>query len=125
MRPHQIRTSNSDSLDWVVFRDPVPSDISQGVLGNCWLLSALAVLAERRELIENIMVQHEASFIGFIFYLTKFNNFSFCRSKVNSRGAYQVRLCKDGKWTTIVVDDLMPCDEKSHLVYSQVISLDL
>ena len=31
-----------------------------------------------------------------------------------------MRLCKDGKWTVIVVDDLIPCDRYGQPVYSQV-----
>ena len=31
-----------------------------------------------------------------------------------------MRLCKDGKWTVILVDDLIPCDRRGQPVYSQV-----
>ena len=62
------------------------TDIQQGELGDCWLMSALACLAERRGAIEGL------------FETKQFNPF----------GKYKVRLFLHGHWQTVVVDDYFP-----------------
>ena len=65
-----------------------------------WLirfLSALAVMAENPELIEQIIVTKEYS----------------------EEGVYQVRLCKNGRWVIVTIDDLFPCNSSNSLVFSQ------
>jgi hypothetical protein len=67
-------------------KGPSPCHVRQGRVGNCWFLSALAVVAERQDLIHQIVPQHE----------------------LNDKGCYQINLCLDGKWTPIIVDCNLP-----------------
>ena len=64
-----------------------PTDIKPGILGDDWFLSALAILAERPALIERL-------------FLTR---------HVNEIGIYRVKLCKNGEWQIVTIDEFFPC----------------
>lgn len=73
---------------WEVVRGAAsPHDIRQGALGDCWLLSALALIAERPRLLAAVLPTRES----------------------DASGAYQVRLCSAGQWRTLLIDDSLPC----------------
>lgn len=66
-----------------------PADVNQGRLGNCYFLSALAVLAEHPSRIQNLFLEGSR--------------------EISTTGAYGMRLCLNGVWTEVIVDDFVPC----------------
>lgn len=75
-----------------------PNDIKQGSLGDCWLLAAFASLAEYPAAVQMV----------------------FNRGALSKRGKYTVKLfCLNDKvWKTIVVDDRLPANGTSGLLYA-------
>lgn len=61
-------------------------DVIQGMLGNCWFISALSVVATRPKLLRKIFVS----------------------SALANRGIYTLKFYKDGRWIFVHVDDLVP-----------------
>ncbi|XP_052077598.1 calpain-15-like [Mytilus californianus] len=96
-RLKDVKDDGKDPIHWKVYDKPTANDIMQGEIGNCWFICALAVVAERQKLVERIVV-------------TK----NYC-----PEGAYVVRLCKDGIWKTVVLDDHFPVDQYERLKYSK------
>jgi hypothetical protein len=74
-----IPTLFEDSID--------PNDINQGGLGDCWFLSSLAAIAENPALIKRLFITKE----------------------YNEEGIYKLRICKNGEWITVTIDDYIPC----------------
>lgn len=64
-----------------------PNDILQGNLGDCWFLCAVSCLAEMPHLVERLFITKEC----------------------NEEGIYRLKICKNGEWQEIVVDDYFPC----------------
>jgi hypothetical protein len=67
LNPKEIRVDHEDNdYEWSVYREnPSFHDIKQGYLGNCWFLSALAVLCDKKpEVIKEILVTQKHSSEG-------------------------------------------------------------
>ena len=77
-----------------------PKDVAQGDLGDCWLIAALACMAENPGFIRKI----------------------FVTPRYNSRGKYTVRLFdgQTGRWTHVSVDEYLPVKKKDgRLLFAQ------
>ena len=78
--------------DVAIFKDRIePNDISQGELGDCYFLSALACLAEKEQRISDLFVTDE----------------------MNAAGVFGVIFCKNGVKEMVMVDDYFPCKHGS------------
>ena len=67
-----------------------PSDIEQGSLGDCYLLTSMAIIAHDAQVrIEDIVVGPNPGW--------------------EAAGVYVVRLYKNSRWVPMLIDDRMPC----------------
>ncbi|KAK8446135.1 hypothetical protein SEVIR_9G438700v4 [Setaria viridis] len=88
MRPSDIAKEISINSQPCLFSGSVnSSDVCQGRLGDCWFLSAVAVLTEASRISEVIITP-----------------------EYNEEGIYTVRFCIQGEWVAVVVDDWIPCE---------------
>ena len=102
----RISVSDRDSIDWVrlpdyiretgfagdieLFGDIEPNDLTQGIVGDCWLLATMACLAEFPFAIESL----------------------FCgQTNAAPDGQYTIRLfdLDSREWKFLVIDDFIPC----------------
>lgn len=84
-RPENFVHKSSGIIE--VFKDGIhPMDVVQGDLGNCWLVGTFAALSEYPKDIEDI-------------FITEHNDGS---------GKYGMKLCINGEWQTVWIDDYLP-----------------
>lgn len=79
------------------YNEPEPNDIQQGILPDNHLASALSALAEKYNLIKRL----------------------FKSDQYSKYGIYQVKLCINGEWITVCIDDFFPCIPMSNPLVSR------
>ena len=93
-----VGEKEDEEKTWTMTLNPQPSDIRQGYLGNCWLMAALTLITQQPRMLSHILLT----------------------STVNKEGIYLVRICHNGLWKTVLLDDCFPCTNRNRLVFAQV-----
>lgn len=98
-RPIDFCNENEENKEINIFnyQEVEPNDIQQGILPDNHLASALSALAEKGNLIKRL----------------------FKSDSYSQLGVYQVKLCVNGEWNTITIDDYFPCIPKSNPLVSR------
>jgi len=97
-RPHEFMKGEPK-----LFEDQVdPNDIRQGALGDCWFLASVACIAENPVDKSTSNKNGGITPSGLVKRL-------FITDSYNEFGIYQLRVCKNGEWIVVTVDDYIPC----------------
>uniref|UniRef100_A0A914UVY6 Calpain catalytic domain-containing protein n=1 Tax=Plectus sambesii TaxID=2011161 RepID=A0A914UVY6_9BILA len=105
LRPQEICERNGVDLPRFFTNGPSRFDLDQGELGDCWLLAAIAALADRPELLARVIPDHE--------FLTE--NSGFERDS-GYGGVFRFCFYHFGEWVEVCVDDLLPTYENRLLM---------
>lgn len=81
----------------ILLKNPSPENIKMGRLNSHGVLSAIAAISEKPVLINRLFTSNLKALHGFI----------------------QVKLCKLGKWTPVLLDDYFPCFPLGELMFSK------
>ena len=86
-----------------IYRNINTYDVLQGDLGDCWLVSSITALSNQKHLLKKIFVTSN----------------SITQSRCLNHGCHGLNLCMNGKWETIIIDDMIPCRPDGRVKYAQ------
>uniref|UniRef100_A0A1I7WSF7 Calpain catalytic domain-containing protein n=1 Tax=Heterorhabditis bacteriophora TaxID=37862 RepID=A0A1I7WSF7_HETBA len=70
-----------------------PNDVTQGILGNCWFVSACSALTHNQHLLDRVIPNSDQQEWG---------------PKGQYAGIFRFRFWRFGQWVEVVIDDLLP-----------------
>ncbi|WKY17158.1 hypothetical protein Q1695_001628 [Nippostrongylus brasiliensis] len=73
-----------------------PNDVTQGILGNCWFVSACSALTHNQHLLNRVIPDAESQEWS---------------PKRHYAGIFRFRFWRFGRWVEVVIDDLLPTRE--------------
>jgi len=81
-----------------LFNGIQPNDVSQGGMGDCWLLCAFAAMAEYPGLIQSV----------------------FKQKVVENSGRYHIKMWDGCAWNSVMIDDFVPAERFAAVFYAPV-----
>jgi hypothetical protein len=93
-RPEELTGVNHPALFVEGFD---PNDIRQGMLGDCWVLSAISVLTLNQTQLLDVFITRDHS----------------------QYGVYAVKFKKNGRERTVIVDSLVPTDARGNPIFAK------
>ena len=98
LRPDEICKAAGAPAPQLFVGDSDASDVVQGLLGDCWLLSAIAVVAQSADRLRHV--------------------FAYAAVEGSRAGSLTLQLYVRGAWQRVTIDDRLPCAADGSLLYA-------